>query len=194
MEKMEPETNPKVRPYVKEAKMKPVLCSFGHRPRSASRTFHPATMKFRLKHGEIAKAEDPNTTGFGLPVHVLGKILKSDKLHHTDEPLDSEGNPLSPNAGQQQNLEEESKKDDYFDLFFAPEVEAVMFAKGNPRKIGTDEGSQASWVSSTERSKLSRRRKMLTKLQPVRAHFYKTQRLPGHFILPFPFSVLFTQW
>ena len=30
--------------------------NFGHRPRSANRTFHPATMKIKLDHGEIARA------------------------------------------------------------------------------------------------------------------------------------------
>lgn len=82
-EKLEPETNPRVRPYAKEAKMKPVLCSFGHRPRSASRTFHPATMRFRLKHGEIAQGGDNvYKTGFGLPVSVLAQVLKAPKLYH----------------------------------------------------------------------------------------------------------------
>jgi hypothetical protein len=83
LQKLEPETNPKVRPYAKEAKMKPILCSFGHRPRSASRTFHPATMKFRLKHGEIARGGDNvHKTGFGLPVSVLAQVLKAPKLYH----------------------------------------------------------------------------------------------------------------
>lgn len=85
-QKLEPETNPKVRPYAREAKMKPILCSFGHRPRSASRTFHPATMKFRLKHGEIARGGDnASKTGFGLPVSVLAQVLKAPKLYHPNE-------------------------------------------------------------------------------------------------------------
>jgi hypothetical protein len=78
--------------------LKPVICSFGHRPSSASRTFHPATMKLRLKHGEIIKttmsatssqslpnSKAPSQTGCGLSVAVLSKLLYAPKLYHTDE-------------------------------------------------------------------------------------------------------------
>ncbi len=43
----DPDSNTYVHEYAKESKQKPVICSFGHRPKSASRTFNPATMKFR---------------------------------------------------------------------------------------------------------------------------------------------------
>ena len=47
-EKFDPETHPLVKPYRLESLRKPVMCSFGHRPSSASRTFYPATMKVIL--------------------------------------------------------------------------------------------------------------------------------------------------
>lgn len=44
---MDPETNPRMAPYAMQAKMKPTVVTFGHRPRSANLTFHPATMRIR---------------------------------------------------------------------------------------------------------------------------------------------------
>jgi hypothetical protein len=38
-------SHPTFRPYAMESSLKPVMSSFGHRPKSASRTFNPATMK-----------------------------------------------------------------------------------------------------------------------------------------------------
>jgi hypothetical protein len=87
-ELLDPETNPYVKPYAKEAKSKPIICSFGHRPRSASRTFHPATMKFRLKHGEILPTTDSKKTNVGLPVAVLAKVLHAP--HISDNPFEIE--------------------------------------------------------------------------------------------------------
>jgi hypothetical protein len=44
-EVFDPETHPLVKPYRLESQRKPIMCSFGHRPTSASRTFFPGTMK-----------------------------------------------------------------------------------------------------------------------------------------------------
>jgi len=76
----DPDTNPHFKAYAKETKKKPIIVSFGHRPRSASRTFNPATMRFRMRHGEMVKTSSEGQYGFGLPVGVLAKILKAPKI------------------------------------------------------------------------------------------------------------------
>ncbi len=167
---LDPETNPRVKSYATEAKQKPVLCSFGHRPSSASRTFHPATMKFRLKHGEIAA--DTNKTGFGLPVAVLKQILYAPKISmpgaaaSNDE--DADGTGLV----------------DQHDLFFSQDEQSQLFstaggvgrkssaaAKSMLRHRGSsgafDEEfsmSKASWVSGNTQLQ---RRNDTQKLAPV---------------------------
>ncbi len=82
VEKIDPDTHPSMKSYAREATSKPIICSFGHRPRSASRTFHPATMKVKLKHGEVVKSESGGRTGFGLPVAVLAQLLYAPKLQY----------------------------------------------------------------------------------------------------------------
>ena len=162
--KLEPETNPRVRPYAKEAKMKPVLCSFGHRPRSASRTFHPATMKFRLKHGEIARGGDNvNKTGFGLPVSVLSQVLHAPKLYHPgdnalfgDTSIDNneEFNHFINTQEQQEEDAEDSaaaileKGDNLNDLFFTESEHRKMF-----KPINTKQQRQPN--KSNEKQKIS---------------------------------------
>lgn len=81
-EVIDPDTHPLMKPYVNEANVKPIVKSFGHRPRSASRTFHPATMKIRLQHDEIAKTGQPGKTGFGLPPAILSKLLFAPKISY----------------------------------------------------------------------------------------------------------------
>lgn len=181
-EKLEPETNPRVRPYAQEAKLKPVLCSFGHRPRSASRTFHPATMKFRLKHGEIAHGGDNVLkTGFGLPVSVLAQVLHAPKLYHPSEGAlfgaqseDEHDQSTSQFGGDGGELDNDGagSGENYEDLFFSAEEHAKMFkplqVKPKPRKssqtsqhsqaaapAGEEDGSleRPSWVSSVDKSK-----------------------------------------
>jgi hypothetical protein len=73
--------HPVFRPYYTDfLLLRPVMTSYGHRPSSGSRTFVPATMKFRLKHGEIMKTDlEKKKTGFGLPVSVLAKLLRVPK-------------------------------------------------------------------------------------------------------------------
>jgi len=44
---LDPDTYPLVKPYRKETNRKPKAISYGHRPSSANRTFHPGTMKVR---------------------------------------------------------------------------------------------------------------------------------------------------
>lgn len=86
-EKIDPETHPLMAPYAKEAKSKPIIVSFGHRPRSASRTFHPASMRFKLKHSEVVKTRGEQS-GFGLPVAVLSKVLIAPKILSESEILE----------------------------------------------------------------------------------------------------------
>ena len=92
IEPVDPETHPLFRPYALEAHQKPVNMSFGHRPSSASRTFNPATMKVRLRHGAVAKQEKPvHASGFGIPVSLLTKVL-----HAPDLPRPGDEEPVSP--------------------------------------------------------------------------------------------------
>lgn len=72
--------HPVFRPYYTDFLLRPVMTSYGHRPSSGSRTFVPATMKIRLKHGELIKTDlEKKKTGFGLPVSVLAKLLRVPK-------------------------------------------------------------------------------------------------------------------
>ena len=160
-EKLEPETNPRVRPYAQEAKMKPVLCSFGHRPRSASRTFHPATMKFRLRHGEIAHGGDNVLkTGFGLPVSVLAQVLHAPRIYHPSEGAlfgardeDHEGNEGSTSPYEKEGEADgypdkdiPGQGENYEDLFFSAEEQQKMFkpVNGKPKARKSSQASQAS--------------------------------------------------
>lgn len=77
----DPETHPLMKPYRQESNKKPIMCSFGHRPTSASRVFNPATMRVRMRHGETASAGSPGKCGFGLSVAVLSQILHAPPLH-----------------------------------------------------------------------------------------------------------------
>ncbi len=85
-EPFDPDVHPLMKPYRKEANQKPKMMNFGHRPRSANRTFHPATMKIKLDHGEIARSGiDSSKSSFGLPVVVLSKVIQAPKLYHNSD-------------------------------------------------------------------------------------------------------------
>lgn len=122
-ELLDPETNPYVKPYAKEAKSKPIICSFGHRPRSASRTFHPATMKFRLKHGEVLPTTDTKRTNVGLPVAVLAKVLHAP--HISDNPFEIEDETNNEDIEESDlltsSIAENGEGGGYSDLFFTQE-------------------------------------------------------------------------
>lgn len=95
------------KPYFHDSNIHPTLMSFGHRPGSASRTFHPASMKIKLKHNEIIKIPSKNgKMGFGLPSTVLAKLLYAPKLRNLNDintnSLDlteNSQNPLSSKNG-----------------------------------------------------------------------------------------------
>lgn len=169
-EKVDPELHPKLKPYASEAKMKPVVCSFGHRPKSASRTFLPATMKFRLKHGEVVKSETVQT-GFGLPVAVLAKVLKAAHIR----PPSAQEDILVDDAISEPTIDSNHRQEslDYSDLFLSAEDEKTLF---DPiRKVSKSAGSQGddgnadgSWISSIERKKMEKSRSnSAVKLEPV---------------------------
>jgi hypothetical protein len=88
---IDPDTHPLMKPYREQSNTNPVMCSFGHRPKSASRTFHPGTMKIRLSKGEIAQPAVNGRNGFGLPPSVLLKLLHAPKIHHPGEEYQEEG-------------------------------------------------------------------------------------------------------
>ncbi len=94
-ELVDPDTHPLMKPYRDESTRNPIMCSFGHRPRSASRTFHPSTMNVRLQHGEVAAVAGMGKNGFGLQPAVLAKLLHAPSL--TSSTLeDEETAPKAP--------------------------------------------------------------------------------------------------
>jgi hypothetical protein len=124
---MDAETHPLMAPYAREAKSKPVVVSFGHRPRSASRMFHAATMRMKLRHQEVAK--HTGKSGFGLPVAVLAKVLRAPKILSEEEQMEE----LDKEFRHKKELEESSasvgtnSNGDYGDLFFTEKEEADVF-------------------------------------------------------------------
>ncbi len=82
---IDPDTHPLMKPYREQSNTNPVMCSFGHRPKSASRTFHPGTMKIRLRKGEVVQPNGGGKNGFGLPPSVLSKLLHAPKIYHPGE-------------------------------------------------------------------------------------------------------------
>ena len=94
------EMHPLFRPYFQAAILKPTMASFGHRPKSGSRTFNPATMKIHLKHDEIVKtnSNDNNKTSFGIPVSTLAKLLHTPKLPNFGETQNQRNIKSSPNS------------------------------------------------------------------------------------------------
>jgi hypothetical protein len=140
---MDAETHPLMAPYAREAKSKPKIVSFGHRPRSASRTFHAATMRMKLRHQEVAK--HTGKSGFGLPVAVLAKVLRAPKIFSEEEQLAQ----LDEEFRLKKELDEStasvgsySGERDYGDLFFTEQEEANVFG-------GTGTKSRSSSVGGT---------------------------------------------
>ena len=95
---VDPETNPQVKSYTKETKKKPKIISYGHRPSSASKTFNPGTMKFRMKHDELAKAPKDGVFEFGMPAGVLAKVLRASPLRNELEMEESTTNVNTTNV------------------------------------------------------------------------------------------------
>ena len=177
-----------MKPYAKEASKKPVMVSFGHRPRSASRTFHPATMKFRLRHGELAMVGGKDTYGFGLPVSILEKILHAPKLEmHGMSPPPGTGHDAQENPEREMELR---RTIDPHELFTLPEQSTDSNQKKNVPtsnhdrdeiernfvEIGDDEHemlpqqnslAKDSWVSQTQHS---------LELQRTEKHISKTNK------------------
>ena len=82
---LDPDKNPYVDVYRKESSSKPVVMTFGHRPGSASRVFHPGTMKIRLRPGEIVPKGPVGKSGFGLTVVQLAQVLQAPKIPRPGE-------------------------------------------------------------------------------------------------------------
>lgn len=98
-EVVDPDTHPMMKPYRDESMRNPVMCSFGHRPRSASRTFHPATMNFRLRHEEVAAVAGMGKSGFGLQPAVLAKLLHAPPLSNDRGESESQSQSQSQGRG-----------------------------------------------------------------------------------------------
>jgi len=187
----DPETNPAMRPYAMEAKMKPVLCSFGHRPRSASRTFHPATMKFRLKHGEIASNLDSNKTGVGLPVATLAKVLKAPKILSTEDMLDESKVSTEFDASTTELRSELFFSETEKEMMFSTQYSLSSKPRKGSKKSSTSYGglSDASheqndddhtWISSSIGMKPHNKTRV--KLSPVNYFLYHTVNILFLFI------------
>lgn len=165
LEKIAPEMNPKLASYARETKFKPVIRSFGHRPRSASRTFHPATMRFKLKHGEIMKKEDESRVGFGLSVAVLSQVLSAPPVPRPGDDLKEleeqeraakEKEMLNQSGGVYSDSNRE-RQEDIHNLFLSEDDQNQLFSntklhhRGN--KLGGGDKSVQSWVSSAAEEK-----------------------------------------
>ena len=141
----DPETNPLVSLYAKETKKKPVIVSFGHRPRSASRVFNPGTMKIKMRHDEIAKApKDHNKFDFGLPVGVLGKILRTPSIKAPGNIMNDDD---SHTQGLQANTEDDQESAhpyDPHDLFSLP--------PGSPSPVAQSDDEKSFWGSRSSRN------------------------------------------
>ncbi len=96
----------------------PTMSSFGHRPTSASRTFHPATMKVLLKKGEIAKPNANGSNGFGLTPSILSKILQTPKLQTEQEAIEFEHEELREQVRREQEIKRQQRaREDPHHLF-----------------------------------------------------------------------------
>jgi len=163
---VDPMTHPLFRPYALEMKQKPVVQSFGHRPSSASRTFNPATMKVRLRHGSVAKQEKPaHATGFGIPVAVLTKVLKAPELSRNEGPSGVDGDDENDDGGDWDREHAAGPLHDPNSLFPSEEDmssllksptkgpgKAAKAGKGGGAKVGFDEAS----IGTSTASQLSR--------------------------------------
>jgi hypothetical protein len=140
------DTHPLTKPYREAAKENPSMCSFGHRPSSASRTFLPATMKFRLKRSEIA---EPNSKGgFGLTPANLAKIIKAPKYVSLADSLNmSEREESTASFGTNTGLS------DPHGLFFNEEEKRLMSSKSAPATYAATERSSPGGNESTEDEK-----------------------------------------
>lgn len=98
-EEVDPDTHPLMKPYRDESTRNPIMCSFGHRPRSASRTFHPSTMKVRLGHEEVAAVAGMGKSGFGLQPAVLAKLLHAPPLSNDQGDGESQFRGSAPPSG-----------------------------------------------------------------------------------------------
>ena len=115
---LDPDMNPYVDVYKRESNMKPKVVTFGHRPRSANQTFHPGTMKFRLKHGQIVQPGKEGRSGFGLSVVQLQQILSAGKVPRADEEGEEENNDDMLNSSNLQRSQ--------YDLSQPSTTESVM--------------------------------------------------------------------
>lgn len=130
---VDPDTHPLLKPYRDESVRNPVMCSFGHRPSSASRTFHPSTMSVRLRHEEVAPTGEPGKHSFGLQPAILSKLLHA---------------PPLPKAEDESTIKSRQMSvvwDDPHDLFLPPGESHVMTAKSagsidNPTSYSLDKG------------------------------------------------------
>jgi hypothetical protein len=171
-ETLDPETNPFVKPYAKESKQKPVLVSYGHRPRSASRTFHPATMRMRLRHGEILPTKTDGTTTVGLSVAVLTKVLRAPKIVNALEAKLLADQDVAKNS---LPFEQQYGNDHHplNDLFFTKEQQQEMFLDfhGPSRKSKSEGGLNDMFSATDSTSWISSKPKKQAELEPVRIYF-----------------------
>ncbi len=139
------DTHPLTKPYRDASQANPTMCSFGHRPSSASRTFHPATMVFRLKKGEVAKPVD--TGRFGLTPANLAKVITAPKYTSL---ADSWNN--SPDKDDTIVTEGGSTLEDPYGLFFSESEQRTMTSKSDPQKNHSTRGDSMSDTRSLDRT------------------------------------------
>ena len=157
-EPFDPDVHPLMKPYRKEANQKPKMMNFGHRPSSANRTFHPATMKVKLEHGEIARNKDASNSSFGLPVVVLSKVLNAPKLYHNS---DIEGRLGSSEKPSRENTSVDPNSDP-LGLFSMPEANSTVTSTVASSPDGKGILNTESWVSNADDNEINFSKSMTT--------------------------------
>lgn len=182
----DPETNPLMRPYAMAAYSKPKMCSYGHRPGSASRVFNPSTMKIRLRHGEIVATGNPNKIGIGLPVAVLQKLLYAPRIPKPGEEFDETESKANSKA--HTAISNDMNDDDPYNLFSMESTSEYPLQTEESRVTGGTVTEKDSWVSRNESrmsnesprdeqtdsfsTKRKKSKKKPQKLAPVRTNKY----------------------
>jgi hypothetical protein len=166
IEEMDPDTHPLMKPYAKESNKKPIMSSFGHRPTSASRTFHPATMNVRLKHSEVAKAHpNQDKTGFGIPVAVLSKILHAPRIpkslfEDAEEQTQVTKNTLDPHCLFSDPIGETPATSSSFDFENTTDDNVLRSNSAkSTSKLNNNPLNKPSWVSQNSGSQITNKKK-----------------------------------
>ena len=149
-------------------------------------------MKVRLRHGEIAKSDKKAvTTGFGLPVAILSKLLHAPKL----PPVDGAGDSEALASG---SLTAPFDRNDLFSMPRTNDMSAIDLSIGG-KNVGAGTGTMGmgssltrpSWVSQQSMKQSTGSNNVGMMLGPVRANRRRAMRgKVRQLVLHFPASAL----